>query len=172
MGLRQLTMVLLLALVAPEARAEDAREEPIVLVVADAWRGPHAVDLPTLRRIYLDRQTQVGGHRVRALHRTSGSALREGFTRSALGRSESRLERYWIEQALLGGGLPPREVASAGAVLQHVKARPGTIGYLARSELSGLDLEGVRVLALESGGRVLSPGDPDYPLRFETAPAP
>lgn len=171
MGGRRLIGVALLALAALEARADAARWEPIVLIVAAAWSGPDAIDLPTLRRVYLDRQTSVAGERVRALHRTSGSPIRAGFSRSALGHSEAHLERYWIEQALLGEGLPPREVASANAVLRHVRAQPGTIGYLARSELAELDPEGVRVLGLRTDDGVLRPGDPGYPLRFR-APAP
>jgi hypothetical protein len=171
MGGRQLIGVALLALAALEARADTERWEPIVLIVAAAWSGADAIDLPSLRRIYLDRQTNVGGERVRALHRTSGSPIRAGFSRSALGHSEAHLERYWIEQALLGGGLPPREVASADSLLRHVRAQPGTIGYLARSELAGLDLAGVRVLGLQTEDGVLRAGDPEYPLRFR-APAP
>lgn len=166
---RRLALLALLAWLAPEAHAEAPRWEPIVLIVATAWPGPEAIDLPTLRRVYLDRQTRIGRARVRALDRTSGSRLRSGFSRSALGWSEVRLERHWIEQALLGGGLPPREIASASGVVRRVRSQPGAIGYLARSELAQLDLEGVRVLALEGDDGTLRPGDPQYPLRFRSA---
>lgn len=170
MGRRSLATSLLLAVAL--ASGAEPRLESIVLVVSAEWPGPDEIDLPTLRRVYLDRQTHISGARIRALHLPSGSPIREAFSRIVLGRSNRRLERYWIEQALIGGGLPPREVASTAAVLDRVRATPDAIGYAAGSGLEGLETQGVRILALGSGGPSLRPDDPKYPLRFRTPPSP
>jgi hypothetical protein len=170
MRLRSLATSLVLA-AALAGRAEPPLE-PIVLIVSAEWPGPDAIDLPTLRRVYLDRQGQVGGARARALHMPSGSPIRESFSHTVLRRSGARLERYWIEQALLGEGLPPRELASADAVLRRVRAAPDTIGYVAGGDLERLRPEGVRILAIASDGRALLPGDEAYPLHFRPVPSP
>lgn len=170
MGWLRKALVLGLGLAGAVAGAEEWRSEPIVLIVSAEWAGPDAIDLPTLQRVYLDRQTHVAGTRTRALHLPAGSPIRAAFSRTALGRSEASLERYWIQQALLGGGLPPREVASAAAVLRRVRSEPGTIGYVALSQLKHLDATGIRTLPLTVDGRTLQAGEPGYPLRFR-APA-
>jgi hypothetical protein len=154
-----------LALAAPVGSAEAIREE-IALIAAASWEGFDQIDLPTLRRVYLGSQTRLAGRRPIALHLPSGSAAREGFSHTALGRSAEDLERHWMEQALLGGALPPREVASAEAMISAVRARRGAIGYVPVRELTDAEPRRVRVLAIVRDARAARPGDPGYPLYF------
>lgn len=165
-ALPALRLLLLVSLVAgPEALAQS-RSEPIAVVVSADWPGRDRIDLRTLRRLFLGRQTTVGGRRVTVYQRAEGSAVRDGFARSVLGRSAAQLERYWIEEALLGRALPPRERGSAEALVASVRSGGPAIGYLGQSELANVDAHGLRVLAIGSDSGARRPGDPDYPLVY------
>jgi hypothetical protein len=128
--------------------------------------------LPLLRQLYLGRRTRVGGHRIHWFELPPGSAAHRSFARHALERSERELELYWLEQALSGGPLPPREIGSAGELVRRVATRPGALSYLEWETLRSLPQTGVKVIPLRVGERRLLPDDPGYPLRDREKPAP
>ena len=94
-----------LVLFAAAAEAESEGVQPITVIVSKEWEGPGALDLTTLRRIYLGQQTRAGGHRVRPFNLPLGSREREVIARTALEESADALEHYWIRQALEAGPL-------------------------------------------------------------------
>jgi ABC-type phosphate transport system substrate-binding protein len=128
--------------------------------------------LPLLRQLYLGRRTRVEGRRIHWFELPPGSATHRAFTRLALEHSERELERYWLEQALAGGPLPPREIGSAGELVRRVAERPGALSYLEWEALGSLPKTGVKVIPLRVGERRLLPDDPAYPLRERATPAP
>jgi hypothetical protein len=128
--------------------------------------------LPMLRQLFLGRRSTVAGSPVHCLEPAPATPLRHAFARLVLERSGRELERYWLEQALTGGPPPPREIGSDAELVKKVAMRRGAIGYLGWEAFSKLPREGVKVVRLRHGGRLLGPEDPDYPLRFTLAPAP
>lgn len=143
-------------------------EAPIAIVVSERWDGLRAISIPVLRQAYLGRRTRLAGKRLRCLDLPAGSPARDAFARAVIGRSERAMERYWLRQALSGGAPPPREADTAG-MLALVAREVGALGYL---EWKGQPPPaGVRVLALEVGGRTLRPGDDGYPLHLSEAPS-
>jgi len=156
-------LVLVLGLM---AAATAVRAEPIAIVVAADWTEAVEVSLPELRAVYLGRQSQLFTQNVKPIDLASGSPARAGFSRSVLGRSESALERYWIEQALMGGGLPPRQLGEDRAVLEAVRSQRGAIGYVAWSSI-GDGVDGVRVLGIVSRGTALAPADAGYAIHLD-----
>lgn len=155
---------LVLLLLAWAAAAWSAEDLELALVVSAEWQATE-IELTTLSRIYLGRRTHWSGQRVQPLNLPADSGSRSLFEREVLGLSARELERYWIDQALRGGPLPPRERQDARAVIHSVRAHPGRIGYVPRAELAGAEMEGVRVLAIRVAGGSLRPGDEGYPLR-------
>jgi hypothetical protein len=147
------------------APSAPGRAEPLAIIVSSAWEDAHAIDLRDLRALYLGRRSSLFGERVHRIDLPPGSAARVGFSETVLGRTEADLERYWIEQALAGGALPPRQLQAPRDVVAAVRARPGTIGYLPVSELSGHPRDGVRVIAIAVDGVARHAGDPEYPAR-------
>jgi hypothetical protein len=139
--------------------------EPLAVIVSGGWEEVSAIELRDLRAIYLGDRTRLHGRRVRRIDLPSGSAAREGFSRSVLGRPESELERYWIEQALSGGALPPRQLATPEEVIATVAGRVGTLGYVPVSALELPEAEGVRSLRVIVDGVGLPPSHADYPAR-------
>jgi hypothetical protein len=139
--------------------------EPLVVVVSDDWERASAIELRDLRAVYLGSRTRLFGRRVYRVDLPSGGASREGFSRSVLGRPEAELERYWIEQALSGGALPPRQLATPEEVIATVAGRVGTHGYVPVSALELPEAEGVRSLRVIVDGVGLPPSHADYPAR-------
>lgn len=147
-------------------------DEPIVVVVSSRWAELADISLATLRRIYLGRLTRVEGARVHRYHARAGSAEREAFSRAVLGRSESDMHDYWVEQALSGGFLPPREFRTALELMQLVAARVGALAYVPLSDLKAANRNDLRVLAIYDGSQLRLPDDPQYPIQLRDPAAP
>jgi ABC-type phosphate transport system substrate-binding protein len=159
---RWLALCVLLACIAADAPLPS--REPVAVIVADDWEGFEAIDLASLRSLYLGRRTRWEGRRVRCFGLPPGSPSRSAFSNAVLGRSEEDLDRFWIEQALLGGALPPREVASPAEMIRAVRSTPGAIGYLPLESLRAAEAAGVRMLAIATDGAALAPPAPGYPI--------
>ena len=158
----------LLALVlvtAPSLAAPEPAPEPIAIIVSREWKGIETVSIATLRRLYLGRTATLAGRRVERLHLQSGSRAREGFSQSVMGKPEAALVEYWLEQALTGGPVPPRELASPQAMIEQVRKHPASIGYVSRPVLGTADPPGLRVLRIGRGSQATLPGVPGYPIR-------
>lgn len=162
--------VLAAMVLAAQLEASVSRAEPLAVIASARWDEAAAIELRDLRAIYLGSRTRLFGERVRRIDLPPGSASRGGFSRSVLGRREEDLERYWIEQALSGGALPPRQVASPDEVIAAVRERVGTLGYVPLSALDGRAADGVRVLPVVVEGVPLPPDAPGYPAQSRNEP--
>lgn len=121
--------------------------------------------VPILRQLFLGRRTNVAGSHVHCFEPAPATPLRRAFARLVLERSERELERS-------GGPPPPREIGSDAELVRRVAQRRGAIGYLGWEAFSRLPRDGVKVVRLRDGDRMLGPEHPDYPLRFTVPPAP
>jgi hypothetical protein len=137
-----------------------------VLIANAELAGLEEVSVPVLRQLFLGRRTSIGGQRIHCFAPAPGSPLHRAFARLVLEMSEPDLERYWLEQALWGGPLPPRETTSEAELVLHVAGRRGALGYLGWEALRALPRDGVKVIPLRHDGRLLGPEDPAYPLRM------
>lgn len=137
-----------------------------MLIAHAELAGLDEVSVPALRQLFLGRRARAGDQRVHCFEPAPGSALHRAFARLVLRMSERDLERYWLEQALSGGPLPPREVESDAERVRRVAARRGGVAYLGWSALQSLPRDGVKIVPLRHEGRLLGPEDPAYPLRL------
>jgi hypothetical protein len=154
------------------APSRAARADEPVAVIAHAASGMSEISLTALRRVYLGVITELGGKRVHRYHLRSGSPAREAFSITALGRPELELHEYWIEQALTGGRIPPRELPDPARLIEELTRRKGALGYVPLGALEALDSDArrrLRVLRLLDGTSSWSVSDPDYPLRISEA---
>jgi hypothetical protein len=147
-----------------------ASGESVAVVVSSRWPQMYAVSLSVLRRLYLGKLTRLGEVAVVCVDFPSGSAEREAFSRAVLGKSERQMHDYWIEQALTGGKLPPRELRSAGAVIEAVRGNVGTIGYIRWPFADSALPSDVRVLKIEDASGARLPGEPGYAIRLDEGP--
>jgi ABC-type phosphate transport system substrate-binding protein len=72
------------------------------------------------------------------------SSVREAFSKEVHGRGTSSIESYWQRQIFSGKGVPPPKVDNDAAVIAHVKASPGSVGYVS----AGANVDGVKVLTV------------------------
>lgn len=136
-----------------------------MILISGAWLDAEVVSLPALSSLYLGRRTRLYGERIECFDLPSGSSVRRGFSRSVFGMSERDLDEYWIQQALTGGHLPPRELASAADVVRTVAERPGAIGYMDYETFRAMKPAGVRALPVAVDGKPVLPSDRAYPIR-------
>jgi hypothetical protein len=155
------TALLAVALALPSGAAGGG--EAVAIVTADRSPRTEIAEL-VLRRIYLGKLTRLDGTPVEPFHLPPGTEARRRFSLHVLGQSEEALDRYWVEQALTGGRIPPREVSSVENLLALVAAHPGRIGYAPLS--AARQAAGIRVLRIVSGARTYSPDEADYPIRL------
>ncbi len=111
----------------PAAAFADAK---LVIVTSAESPALDELDHGTLRRVYLGRQTRVRGRRVRCAALPAGSPERNRFNGWVLRLDEDALTDHWIEQALLGGALPPQEFETPEDLARHLRDHPGRVGYL------------------------------------------
>ena len=160
--------VLLVAAVAV-ARAEPERQ-PIAVIVSATWDTPDEIQLTTLSRLYMGRVTRWAGRRIERYELAPGSVARSAFASRVMGRSERELEDYWLEQALTGGAIPPREVDAVAEMRRIIANRAGSIGYLPLAALQPEDSGRLRILAVRVDGAAFRPDDARYPIQMTILP--
>ncbi len=115
------------------AHAEPAAPDPLVIVVHPKSTLRN-IGTSTLRELYRDSSGTVGGRKLIPLNLPAGSKPRRLFDRRVHGWSASEAARYWTDRKIRGGGLPPKELASAIKIQMLVFKYPNVIGYVPASE--------------------------------------
>jgi ABC-type phosphate transport system substrate-binding protein len=136
-------LALAAALAALPAVARGAERFRLVVHPTVAVR---ALPREEVARIFLGKALEwADGTRARPVEQREGSAVREAFAREVLRRSPAAAKAHWQQLVFSGRGVPPPEASSDAAVLAHVRAHPGAIGYVSASA----PLDGVAELDLE-----------------------
>ena len=117
----KLWAVLALALLAGNANAGS------VVVAANSNVGP--MDAEAVRRVFLGRESSLGGAPVHVIYQKDG-AVRSEFDKSVLGRSGAELTTYWSRLIFTGKAKAPAERNGDAAVKAEVAGTRGAIGYI------------------------------------------
>lgn len=113
----------------PLARAAD---ESIVVI---AYPGLPRTDQATLLRLYTGRVVSIGPQPAVPVNLPAGDPVRTRFLESVLGQSEEQYTGYWLVRRYVGKGAPPLEFDTVDALLKHVLATPGAVGYVPASKV-------------------------------------
>ncbi len=130
------TRFLVLALVGVAVAAiptEDhaAAEPEDFQVVVHADNPTETLTRARLAKIFLKRARHWhGGLEIEPIDQDKESPVRRAFTIAIHGRSPSSIARFWQRQIFSGVSVPPPELASDQAVLEHVRNSRGAIGYV------------------------------------------
>jgi hypothetical protein len=123
---RLLIVGLLLVLATPSIAGDQAfrvivhPDNPIV-----------AIDRDFLRAAFLKKKVEWrDGTRLRPVDLARAFPAREAFGREVLRKTPAQLKSYWNQQVFSGKGVPPPEVDSSDAMIDHVLAQRGAVGYL------------------------------------------
>src|SRR5690606_16914225 len=139
------SVLCLLAVLLPAARAEAATPQRFVVIV-----HPSHDETEVSRKRIADaflRKTGYWGDRqaIRPVDLEPGSAVRHAFTQKILSRSVSAVKSYWQQRIFSGQELPPPELETDDDVVEYVQRNPGAIGYVS----ARTPLKGVKVLVVE-----------------------
>jgi len=138
-------MMMLVALLGIHTGLASAEE--LVVIVNDGSPITQLV-AEEVADIYLGETTFLGGTRVVPVGFIEGNDARAQFLRSVLSIPDNAFKSHWMKEMFRNGGIPPKELASADAVLEAVRGNKGGIGYIYGKD--SVELSGVRsVLALQ-----------------------
>ena len=125
------TLAVLSLLVAGIAQAEIA-------VIVSSGNGNAAIDQDTIARVFLGKSKNFpDGSQAVPIDQNAGSASREAFNSTVLGKSASQLKAYWSRLIFTGKGTPPKESGDDAAVKALVANNPNLIGYVDSSVVDG-----------------------------------
>jgi ABC-type phosphate transport system substrate-binding protein len=90
-----------------------------------------SIDSDIVSRIFLGKTSDFpSGDQAIPVDQDEGSATRDAFNNSVLGKNSSQLKAYWSRLIFTGKGTPPKEVGDDAAVKSLVAANPNMIGYI------------------------------------------
>ena len=115
---------LLISLAASAAFAETS-------VIVSASNPNAAMDQNTVSTIFLGKAKSFpDGSQALPVDQDEGSAVRDEFNKSILGKSDSQLKSYWSRLIFTGKGTPPKPSGDDAAVKNLVANSPNIIGYI------------------------------------------
>lgn len=122
--LKQTCSLLLISLVSSLASAEIA-------VIVNSSNPNNNLDQATVGKIFLGKSKSFpDGSQAVPIDQDEGSAARDSFNSTVLGKSSSQLKSYWSRLIFTGKGTPPKQSGNDAAVKKLVADNPNIIGYV------------------------------------------
>ncbi|MEK7357390.1 MAG: substrate-binding domain-containing protein [Bdellovibrionota bacterium] len=109
-------------------------QAPGLVFIVNLENPSTTISASDLRDFYFKRKRSwPDGTGVRFIDRTTGSALRQEFTRSILQKKVDEIDMYWIGQKLYSGDSAPLQESSDAMTIRFVESFKGAIGYVSTS---------------------------------------
>lgn len=116
--------VLLIGLASSLASAE-------ISVIVSTNNSNENIDQATVSKIFLGKSKSFpDGSQAVPVDQDDGSAARNTFNSTVLGKSSSQLKSYWSRLIFTGKGTPPKQSGDDAAVKKLVADNPNIIGYV------------------------------------------
>jgi len=126
-SIRILIAAVVLAMVAPlnALRAQDYK------VVVNSATTVASMSKAEVARLFLKQDTRwKDGKPVAVVDLPPASAVRQGFSKTVLGKDVGSVNSYWQQQVFSGRASPPVVKQSDADVVAYVAATPGAVGYV------------------------------------------
>jgi hypothetical protein len=121
----------------------SARSQDVVIVANKSVTVSHVTDTQ-LREIFTGMRSRFGDGSPAIPVILKGGAVHEVFLRNHVGETAEEFRLRWRKAVFTGQGAMPKEVTSEAAMLEHVAATPGAVGYVSHLSNEGL----VKVLSV------------------------
>jgi len=142
-GLWSLVLVICLTVVAlVSTRASSSISTVVVIVHPELTIDTLAVE--ELQLMYLGKRSRWPDDTKVKPGLIKSGALHESFVSDVLDRTPAKFNRYWKQLVFTGKGVPPKSFVSEDALIEYVRATPGSIGYVS----STAHPDGVRTIVL------------------------
>ncbi|MBU3018700.1 hypothetical protein KO519_13505 [Paraglaciecola agarilytica] len=104
-----------------------ARANYSIIVVANTENRELQLNRQQVRNLFM------GGalpYNLEAIALPPENQTRVLFNTKVVGLTESRIQSYWAQMRFTGRKKEPKEIGTEQAILNYIKANPGTVGYL------------------------------------------
>lgn len=102
-----------------------------VAVIVSASNANSSIDKGAIAKIFLGKSKSFpDGSQATPVDQNDGSASRDAFNSTVLGKSASQLKSYWSRLIFTGKGTPPKQSGNDAAVKGIVAGNPNIIGYI------------------------------------------
>lgn len=116
--------VLLISLASSLVNAE-------ISVIVSSNNPNSSIDQSMVSKIFLGKSKSFpDGSQAVPIDQDDGSAARDSFNTTILGKSSSQLKSYWSRLIFTGKGTPPKQSGDDTAVKKLVADNPNIIGYI------------------------------------------
>ncbi len=117
-----------------------------IAIIVNPENPVSTISSKDLKNIYkLKKNTWPTGKKIEAVNLKKRDPIRKKFSYIILAKSASRMDKFYLKQALSGKGQPPRVLSSSGDVLDFVRYNKNAIGYIDIKEVD----DSVKVLSIE-----------------------
>ena len=107
-----------------------------ISVIVSTNNPNSSMDQLTVSKIFLGKSKSFpDGSQAVPVDQDDGSAARDGFNSTVLGKSASQLKSYWSRLIFTGKGTPPQQSGDDAAVKSLVANNPNIIGYIDSSSV-------------------------------------
>lgn len=123
-ALKSSCSVLLISLASSLVNAE-------ISVIVSSNNPNASIDQSMVSKIFLGKSKSFpDGSQAVPIDQDDGSAARDSFNSTVLGKSSSQLKSYWSRLIFTGKGTPPKQSGNDAAVKKLVADNPNIIGYV------------------------------------------
>lgn len=105
-------------------------------VIVSASNANTSIDKNTISKIFLGKSKSFpDGSQAIPIDQSDGSAVKDAFNSTLLGKSASQLKSYWSRLIFTGKGTPPKQSGTDAEVKSLVASNPNMIGYIDSSQV-------------------------------------
>lgn len=102
-----------------------------VAVIVSAKNPNGNIDQGTISKIFLGKTKNFpDGSQAIPIDQNEGSAARQSFNATVLGKSASQLKSYWSRLIFTGKGTPPKQSGNDSDIKGLIAANPNLVGYI------------------------------------------
>jgi ABC-type phosphate transport system substrate-binding protein len=102
-----------------------------VVVIGNSGLGVDSISKSEAADIFLGKMKKLAdGTQITVIEHKDGDPVKDEFYDKVVGKTTSQLKAYWAKLVFTGEGVPPKEYGGDKAILDHVSATPGAIGYV------------------------------------------
>jgi len=127
------------------SQALNAQSEKDFKIIINSENTIETISKTKLSNIFVKKVTQWDdGAKIYPVDLTSSSSVRKSFSQVVHEKDVEAIKAYWRKQVFSGTSVPPVEKENDAAVINYVKANPGSIGYVSKDA----NTEGIKVIKL------------------------
>lgn len=131
-----------------QAQSQAPSQTPTTLLVVVSNKTPTpTVTNKDVADLYLGRTRHLSnGQMVVPLDSPAAAPVRARFYKALTGKAITDINAYWARLLFTGQSSPPQPMPDTNALLEAVRASPGTMAYVEQSQVANPEAMGLKVI--------------------------